>query len=125
MQTMCPFCRRAPSTKILRRYNPGIAALGGLRDAVNDKRWYYAWCNGCAFAKQALERQCCQGDQALDSIENFTCDDCSPEVAKTGGIGRVTECPSCGVIVEKVRKPPTLLRVNYLRLLYRNMGVIT
>ncbi|KLO12331.1 hypothetical protein SCHPADRAFT_829706 [Schizopora paradoxa] len=92
MQTVCPFCRRTPTVKILRRYNPGVAALGGLRDAIADKGWYYAWCTSCGFAKRAFERQCCEGN-GLPAVNEFKCDDCSQEK----GI-RYTPCPKCGVV---------------------------
>jgi len=102
MQTMCPFCRRPPTTKVLRRFNPGVAALGGLRDAVSDQGWYHAWCGRCGFAKRAYERQCCDGDR-LPALDRFICEDC--RVARPGdahgGAGRLTACPSCGVMVEK------------------------
>ncbi len=98
MQTVCPFCRRTPTVKILRRYNPGVAALGGLRDALADNGWYYAWCTTCGFAKRAFERQCREGD-GLPNVDQFACSDCSQ---KPEGV-RYTPCPQCGVVVEKVR----------------------
>lgn len=98
MQTVCPFCRRTPTVKILRRYNPGIAALGGLRDALADKGWYHAWCTTCGFAKRAFERQCCDGDR-LATVDQYKCDGCSQKGPDT----RYTACPKCGVVVEKVR----------------------
>jgi len=94
MQTVCPFCRRTPTVKILRRYNPGVAALGGLRDAIADNGWYYAWCTICGFAKRAFERQCCEGDR-LPNVDLFACSDCSQSAI------RYTPCPQCGVVVEK------------------------
>lgn len=99
MQTVCPFCRRAPATKVLSRFNRGVAALGGLRDAIDDRAWYYAWCTGCGFAKRAYERQCCEGARLPDVLD-FRCEDCQGRRASDKS--RITPCPSCGVMVEKV-----------------------
>lgn len=112
MQFSCPFCRRAPATKVLARYNRRAAALGGLKDALSDARWYYAWCVNCGFAKRALERGCCE-DERLPALENFRCADCTVTTAignlsvsaSNGPVAplRVVPCPQCGVMVEKVR----------------------
>ena len=103
MQTMCPFCRRTPTAKILRKFNSDLALVGGLRDAIGDNGWYYAWCSQCGFAKRAYEKQCCDGD-SLPVINNYTCTDCSGAKTELGQDGsvRTMECPSCGVMVEKV-----------------------
>ena len=106
MQTVCPFCRRQPVTKILARHNRGVAALGGLRDALADRGWFYAWCAGCGFAKRAYERQCCQGD-ALPRVDAFVCEECRAPPKPDAKAVRFTACPSCGVMVEKVRGPPS------------------
>ena len=98
MQTTCPFCRRPPVTKTLTRYNRRVATLGGLKAAIDDKNWYYAWCLICGYAKQAYERRCCEGDGALPPVQNFQCDDCKGKVEEA----RVTACPKCGILVEKI-----------------------
>jgi len=36
-------------------------------------------------------------------VENFRCRDCTPDRSpRVNPIGRVTDCPTCGVAVEKV-----------------------
>lgn len=116
MQLLCPFCRRIPTTKTMTKYNPQAAALGGLKDALEDRGFYFAWCGDCGFAKRALERACCDGDR-LPNIRNFVCEGCQPArgvadaTAYTQGDtvsapppdhpARITPCPKCDVMVEK------------------------
>jgi hypothetical protein len=75
MQLACPFCRRKPDHHTLSRYNPRAMALGGLKDALEDRRYYYAWCIECGFAKQAYERVCCN-DGRLPPVRGFRCQEC-------------------------------------------------
>ncbi|KAG8945086.1 hypothetical protein FRC04_001247 [Tulasnella sp. 424] len=116
MQLLCPFCRRVPTGKTMAKYNPQAAALGGLKDAMEDRGFYFAWCGECGFAKRALERACCDGDR-LPNIRNFVCEECQAArgprdvvAANPGETGaapqpstgpRITPCPKCGVMVEK------------------------
>lgn len=101
MQLTCPFCRRKPAVKTLARHNPRAATLGGLEPALADHGWFYAWCISCGFAKRAHERVCCEGDR-VPPVHQFRCSDCTG-VSAVDGIGRLTACPQCGVLVEKVR----------------------
>ena len=106
MQLMCPFCRRKPTSKILARYNRQAAALGGLQQAIDDRRFFYAWCLGCGFAKQAYERVCCEGDR-VPMVDAFRCDDCSrpPPVGQAAAKSvQFTACPKCDVMIEKVSR---------------------
>jgi hypothetical protein len=128
MQLACPFCRRRPNHRTLSLYNPRAMALGGLKDALEDRRHYYAWCIECGFAKQAFERACCN-EGPLPPIRGFRCQACiqiteasimeiqATEEADQGGLERqyafrkelrkmkpikVTRCPSCNTPIEKV-----------------------
>src|ERR1700722_20335838 len=83
MQLACLFCRRIPTVKTLARYNPRAATLGGLQQAIDDRRSFYAWCRICGFAKQAYERVCCNGDR-VPVIENFLCQDRSTRADPVG-----------------------------------------
>lgn len=110
MRLTCPFCRRAPSARTLAKFNPQAAALGGLREALDDHGHYFAWCQDCGFAKPALERACCDGDR-LPNIRDFVCEECQEsrrERAAAVGASptaaaaeRITPCPRCKVPVEK------------------------
>jgi hypothetical protein len=113
---MCPFCRRKPTVKTLVRYNRPAATLGGLQQAMDDRRFFYAWCLDCGFAKQAYERVCCEGDR-LPAVEGFRCADCTRLAAvrvenqpdrrnqvNVERLGLITACPGCGVMVEKVKR---------------------
>ena len=93
----CPFCRRTPTAKTLHGHGMGIHAVGDLRAAVeNAGQWVYAWCTGCAKAKQYLERVCARG--APPEVENWVCEQCMGESRKRGSF---RECPTCGVMTEK------------------------
>ncbi|KAF7359799.1 RING-type domain-containing protein [Mycena venus] len=76
MQFACPFCRRKPIIKTLTRYNRETVALGGLQDAMDDRRFFYAWCMECGFAKQACERTSCT-EAGVPPITEFRCKDCN------------------------------------------------
>ncbi|TDL20326.1 hypothetical protein BD410DRAFT_725893 [Rickenella mellea] len=99
MQFSCPFCRRIPVTKVLTRYNPQAAVLGGLKDAMDDRAWFYAWCVQCGFAKRAVERQCCDGER-LPPLHEYRCEDCTGKDGQADV--RLVSCPKCGVMVEKL-----------------------
>lgn len=98
-----------PSSKILARFNRRVVTLGGLRDALVERGWYHAWCLRCGFAKRAYERQCCEGGR-LPDVQAFVCGECTDThgrqaegSAMSGELKiKVTECPGCGVMVEKV-----------------------
>jgi hypothetical protein len=92
----CPFCRRQPAAKAVNSF--GIAQLGGLRNAVEEAgSWIYAWCWGCGFAKQFVERICAAG--APPEIGQWECDECKE---KTGKGREVKNCPGCGTPTEKM-----------------------
>ncbi|KAF8202650.1 hypothetical protein K438DRAFT_2015248 [Mycena galopus ATCC 62051] len=76
MQFACPFCRRNPTIKTLSRYNRDAVALGGLRDAMDDRRFFHAWCMDCGFAKRAYERTACTED-GIPLITGFKCRECT------------------------------------------------
>jgi hypothetical protein len=109
MQLSCPFCRRKPTIKVIAKYNRRAAALCGLQEAMDDRRFFYAWCLSCGFAKRAHERVCCEGDH-VPAVDDFQCADCSRPPAPPAQrpatpipLGKVTPCPKCEVMVEKVR----------------------
>ena len=74
----CPFCRRKPAARTLAKYGMGIHAVGNLATAVQEQgQWIYAWCAGCGFAKQYMERVCARGMPA--DVERWRCDRCREE----------------------------------------------
>jgi hypothetical protein len=100
MQFTCPFCRRRPTVKTLARYNKQALVLGGLQEAMADRRFLYAWCIDCARAKQAFERTACT-EEALPPVSGFKCEICrKPKPPKL----RVVICPKpkCGYGLTKV-----------------------
>ncbi|KAJ7785278.1 hypothetical protein DFH07DRAFT_864425 [Mycena maculata] len=99
MQLTCPFCRRPPAAKTLARYNRRAAVLGGLKDAMADRRWLYAWCTDCACAKRAFERTACT-EERLAPVSGFRCEDCREPRRRTTPV----VCPNleCGYAIEKV-----------------------
>ncbi|KAJ6503750.1 hypothetical protein C8R45DRAFT_1060395 [Mycena sanguinolenta] len=79
MQFKCPFCRRKPTIKTLTRYNREAVVLGDLQGAMDDARFFYAWCMHCASAKRAYERSSCMED-TIPAIADFRCKDCPPPI---------------------------------------------
>jgi hypothetical protein len=77
---------------------------------MDDRRFFYAWCIACGFAKHAYERVCCDGDR-VPGVEDFRCTECSrprPTVVdQTPFVDQtpltLTACPKCDVLVEKAR----------------------
>ncbi|KAJ6615160.1 hypothetical protein B0H10DRAFT_1880092 [Mycena sp. CBHHK59/15] len=76
MQFACPFCRRKPTVKTMVRYNRRAAVLGGLQAAMGDRRFFYAWCLDCGFAKRAVARTACT-EERIPPIADFECADCT------------------------------------------------
>ncbi|KAJ7713993.1 hypothetical protein B0H16DRAFT_1809135 [Mycena metata] len=77
MQFTCPFCRRKPTVKTLVRYNRAAIGLGGLQGAMDDRRFFYAWCGSCGYAKRAHERNACT-EERIPQVSDFCCQDCRP-----------------------------------------------
>ncbi|KAJ7765271.1 hypothetical protein B0H16DRAFT_415398 [Mycena metata] len=101
MQFTCPFCRRKPTVKTLARYNRPAAVLGGVQEAMGDRRFLYAWCMDCGAAKQAYERTACT-EEAVPPLSDFRCEDCRrPRPIPP----RVVTCPNsdCGYAIEKTQ----------------------
>ncbi|KAJ7852874.1 hypothetical protein B0H13DRAFT_1728719 [Mycena leptocephala] len=82
MQFTCPFCRRKPTIKTLTRYNREAVVLGGLQSAMEDARFFYAWCMHCASAKPVYERTSCM-EERIPPITDFRCKDCTPPAPVT------------------------------------------
>jgi hypothetical protein len=103
-------------------------ALGDLKDALEDRQHYYAWCIECGFAKPAFERVCCN-EGRLPPIRGFRCPACiqitETHIADTQAAeereakhviwehtvrkaferlppAKFIKCPSCGTPIEKV-----------------------
>ncbi|KAF7318723.1 RING-type domain-containing protein [Mycena chlorophos] len=76
-QLTCPFCRRKPTLKTMARFNPRVAVLAGVQDAMADRRFIYAWCLDCGAAKRYFERMCCtEVDVAVLDVQRFRCEEC-------------------------------------------------
>ncbi|KAJ7719126.1 hypothetical protein B0H16DRAFT_1678097 [Mycena metata] len=75
MQFTCPFCRRKPTVKTLARYNRSALGVGDLQSAMDDRRFFYAWCMDCGYAKRAHERNACT-EEWLPQVTDFHCEDC-------------------------------------------------
>ncbi|KAJ7255802.1 hypothetical protein B0H12DRAFT_1202106 [Mycena haematopus] len=97
MQFTCPFCRRKPTVKTLARYNKRAAVLCGVQEAMENRRFLYAWCIDCGSAKQAFERTACT-EESVPPIFGFKCEDC-----RRPRPGRVVVCPNvdCGYAISK------------------------
>ena len=90
----CPFCKRPPVDKTLRRH--GRDAMAIVRsDGVEG--WYLAWCTACYRLEPAVEKACTQ-IEGVPVVSGFRCEGCNLTSAEL-----VTkDCPGCGVTTEKV-----------------------
>ncbi|KAH7100958.1 hypothetical protein BKA62DRAFT_704648 [Auriculariales sp. MPI-PUGE-AT-0066] len=77
-QLGCPFCSRVPIAKIVLRTNPQVGGLKGIKAALDDRAWFYAWCGQCSTARQCIERRCTDGGR-LPEIKEFVCNQCEEE----------------------------------------------
>jgi hypothetical protein len=71
----CPFCRRPPTAPTLAAYGKGVHAVGGLRQAMDERgQWIHAWCYDCGKAQRYMERVCARGTP--NAITEWTCETC-------------------------------------------------
>jgi hypothetical protein len=71
----CPFCRRPPTAPTLAAYGRGVHAVGGLRQALDERgQWIHAWCYDCGKTERYLERVCTRGTPA--AISEWRCEPC-------------------------------------------------
>ncbi|KAJ7761206.1 hypothetical protein DFH07DRAFT_815739 [Mycena maculata] len=121
MQLTCPFCRRTPTVKCLTRFNPQAVSLCGLQAAMSDRRFFYAWCIDCGFAKPLYERMACS-EEGIPQVDEFRCEECRhpPRVLGTKPAKplppdrsqmwkeirsiRIRQCPNpeCRIPIEKI-----------------------
>lgn len=98
----CPYCRRAPTSKILAKYGMGIHEVANLQAAVEERgTWIYGWCQVCYHARRYMERVCAAG--APEEQRDWTCAHCCEIVADRDHIRLedMKECPGCGVMTDK------------------------
>jgi hypothetical protein len=91
----CPFCRRLPAPGTVSSY--GLGGLGGLRAALEDQSWVWAWCADCGFAKHLVERVCAAG--APPELRSWDCDECRASGGKL--VRKAKRCPACKAPTEK------------------------
>lgn len=90
----CTFCRKPPTSKILKKYNKELCTLKTFDHKIVDHNWHYAWCVKCYNGKKYIEKECAEDAPVTNS---FVCEVCKDEVKDI--ICKV--CPHCGVMVEK------------------------
>jgi rubrerythrin len=91
----CGFCRKPPTSKILKKYNKELCTLKVFDHKNVDHNWYYAWCIKCYTGKKYIEKICSEN---IPIVRTFTCEDCN---VITGKDIICKACPQCGVLVEK------------------------
>jgi hypothetical protein len=109
----CPFCKRAPTAKVLRMHNERGCELVRARGTVFDPTWLYGWCTQCYKPAQYMERACAQLE--MPELKNFICIPCQDRrrvVAPPADLGATTpiaqaevrtrQCPGCQVMTEKM-----------------------
>ena len=92
---LCPFCRRRPHGKTLRRYNKQACTIV-FGNEVYDPDWFHGWCVQCFRVRPWMERAC-GGTVPEDKVGGFVCEDCNvmPHVPNT------KQCPGCTATIEK------------------------
>lgn len=86
----CPFCKKIPSSKILRKTNRNLCMLK-LPPIINNSM-VYGWCDKCYHLKESHSRVCGL-DVTLQT--SFTCGDCVTQK-------QYKECPTCHIMIEKL-----------------------
>jgi len=91
----CTFCRKPPTSRILKKYNKELCTLKTFDHKSVDNNWHYAWCVKCYKGKKYIEKECAED---APEVNAFVCDDCKV----TDGKDIICKaCPHCGVMVEK------------------------
>ena len=90
----CTFCRKPPTSRILKKYNKELCTLKTFDHKTVDNNWHYAWCIKCYKGKKYVEKECAED---APEVSHFVCEDCT-EVGKDI---LCKTCPHCGVMVEK------------------------
>ncbi|CAF0773952.1 unnamed protein product [Didymodactylos carnosus] len=104
---LCPFCKHAPSGKILKKYNKQACTI--LKpDKKNDidEHWYYGWCIDCYKVKQAQEK-ICSADGSIPVLTDFVCDNCAG-IRKSHKNSVIKDCPGINENTKKVCGVATL-----------------
>jgi len=102
---LCPFCKRRPQRKTLKKYNKEVCAITRCRVALSTK-WYHAWCVDCYRIKPAVERECLR--ETLPTLNAFKCEQCTEAaLAKQSEDAEFVaknfkKCPSCEMATVKV-----------------------
>ena len=98
---ICPFCKKMPSSKVLRRHNPQLSTLKPFDVNSLDNVWYHAWCVTCFSVKPCVQKVCSEG---MPDVNAWECDDCKEttvqQLAEKPDVV-AKECPSCGVMTQK------------------------
>jgi hypothetical protein len=94
----CPFCKKRPAPRVLRRHNVAMCAMK-LPAHVLDPAFVHAWCLDCYRVRPAFARACGPAQQA--TLVDFRCEDCGPPSPADGPTGDYKPCPGCTVMTQK------------------------
>ncbi|KAJ5115919.1 hypothetical protein N7456_000267 [Penicillium angulare] len=71
----CPFCRKFPTTRIMRRYNKAIITQYDTCKAIQDhESTVYAWCGKCSTVQKYMARDCLR--HVPSEVKDWNCSDC-------------------------------------------------
>jgi hypothetical protein len=95
--TLCQFCARTPSAKVLRACAP-LATRLKLED-MPDPSMRYAWCKVCVRVQPFAARACTADYDAaaLDAVADFVCETC----ARGSKDAEARTCPHCTAPTQK------------------------
>jgi hypothetical protein len=107
----CPYCKRKPTTKTLKRFNRQLGALLHKSVPAFDTAFYHVWCAGCYQVKQFLAKDCAEGLPPSPGTK-WRCSDCEEDrrakkaqaekTARALGDFYDTTCPSCKMAIHRV-----------------------
>lgn len=69
----CPFCRRAPKYKALRKCNRALCTIRSRNKTNFEPDWYMGWCTACYEIRPAVPKAC--GDE-VPMLNGFECQRC-------------------------------------------------
>jgi len=80
---LCPFCKRKPAIKTIKKYNKQICTIigGKKKESMQlSTSHYYGWCVNCYQIKPAIPRECIR--ESVPNLTGFECEECVEERLK-------------------------------------------
>lgn len=93
----CPFCKRVPTSKVLKKTNKVLCSLKLPKEIHNNM--VYGWCNMCYTLKESHPIQC--NVMNVNQVDtHFICSDCVINNDVNNSLYK--PCPTCDVMTQKI-----------------------